>query len=153
MTDAIDYEAVLADLRARRERLDALIEGVELLVASGGLGAIEGGPARGTGPREVADDSFLGMNIPAAARKYLQMMKRPQATSDIAAALRRGGVHSGAKDFNTTVYTALSRQKDVVRVGTKWSLREWHPNLRSRPKGETGDAGKPDADDASSPEE
>lgn len=58
------------------------------------------------------------------------MMKRPQTTSQIADALRKGGIHSTAKSFVTTVYTTLSRQGDMARVGDKWTLREWHPSLR-----------------------
>jgi DNA-binding transcriptional regulator LsrR (DeoR family) len=127
----IDYEAVLADLKERRAKLDVAIAGIEAMLGSS-IGDAMASEARAIVPRDISDDTFLGMGIGDAARKFLTMMKRPQTTPQIADALKRGGIHSTAKHFSTTVYTSLSRQEDVLRLGDKWSLKEWHPNARSQ---------------------
>lgn len=86
----INYDSVLADLRAKREKLDAAIAGIELML---GLSS----PSAATSPntpiqaQEVESDSFFGMSIPDAARKFLGMRKKPQTTQEIADALNRGG--------------------------------------------------------------
>ena len=44
--------------------------------------------------------------------------------------LRAGGVTTTAKDFYTTVYTAIRRLADaseVVNIGKEWGLAEWYP--------------------------
>lgn len=143
-TDSI--EDVIQRLEHRKAEIETTIAVLrrELL---GENVSIPDGPAPAVSrseSREVQDDSFLGMSVPAACRKYLNMVKRPQTTPEIAAALERGGVHSSAQNFTTSVYTALTRQADIVRVGKKWSLREWHPNLRHRSRAN----GSGDGDDS-----
>jgi hypothetical protein len=140
----VDYESVLADLRARRDQLDAAISAIEAMLGISTDDTIAS-VARVMESKEIKDDTFLGMSVPAATRKYLLMMKRPQSTQEIADALRRGGIHSTAKHFSTTIYTALSRQEDVVRLGKKWSMKEWHPGIRTKKQGNGADpdAGEP----------
>jgi hypothetical protein len=124
----VSYEAVLADLRAKRDRLDSAIRAIEELMgvatditpAAAARAAVELGT--------VQEDTFLGMSTPAAAEKYLRMVKRPKETGEIAEALQKGGIHSTADNFTNSVYTALMRNEKVIRLGRgKWSLREWHP--------------------------
>ncbi len=144
MTAPIDYNAVLADLEAKRSQIDAAIAVIRSLVAGGGgdMGgaAISGDDAAAaiTSPGVTArvgsaiqTDSFFGMSTSQAVRKFLNMMKRPQTPKAIAEALIQGGqVHS--VDYDTTyrnVYTALTRSKDFVKTRTKdWGLTEWYGN-------------------------
>jgi len=91
----------------------------------------------------LRSDSFFGLSVPDAIRKYLAMVKRPQPPKDIAAALKLGGVLSQATNFYANVTTSLKRLRDVgivVNTGEGWGLAEWYPN-RSR----QGDSGAPRA--------
>lgn len=76
-TDAIDYEAVLADLRVRREKLDAAILGIEQMLGAAPSGGQDqnGRSTRDAQSREVKDDSFLGMSMPEAAITFLRMTR------------------------------------------------------------------------------
>ena len=136
--DNENYKAVLADLRAKREKLDQLIAGLE--VFSGevgddppGVGAVTTGVAPAGG---VKTDTFFGMKTPGAVKKYLEIKKRPEKAADIAKALEAGGFMSHAKNFYANVSTVLRRLEETgeaVRIGDtkKWAMASWYPN---RPK-------------------
>ena len=133
----VNYQAVLADMRAKRARLDAAIRAMEEMVTGAGAAGDLGGVEVEVKPLEtvVSDDTFLGLSITAASEKYLRIAKRPQTTQEIAEALQKGGVHSTSGNFVNTVYTGLTRNEKVVRLGRgKWSLKEWHPGIRSGKK-------------------
>jgi hypothetical protein len=129
----VDYEAVLADLRARRAALDAAIASIEQIVA-GGI------PAPSAQSRkearepvgEIESDTFFNMTVPDASRKYLAMMRKPQTTVDIAAALERGGFTHQSEKFVNTVGAVLHRvstspNADVVKVSRgRWGLASWY---------------------------
>ena len=153
MTAPIDYNAVLADLMAKRSQIDAAIEVIRSLIGSSAVadGASNGDapPATSasptTGPQtspsslsgvQLQSDTFFGLTTAAAVRKYLSMVKRPQTPTAIAEAIHRGGqVHAADLDSAfKNVYTALSRSKDFVKTRNKeWGLAEWYVN---RPKGD-----------------
>src|SRR3972149_2519357 len=98
--EPIDYVAVLADLKRRRDELNAAIAAVEPLAGV----TIAEADTNGTGiPKfkakkldadamvaEIATDAFFGMNISQAAEKYLSIRKKPAKAPDIAAALEQG---------------------------------------------------------------
>lgn len=137
----IDYEAVLRDLRAKRDKLDGAIRGLEAML---GFAPASGtpGPSGGTRRGTLSDDTFLGMTTPMAALEYLKIIKKPQTTPEIASALLKHGIHSTSDKFTNTVYTALHRSDEAIRVGKKWSLKEWHPNMRVHKKrGQDDEAG------------
>ncbi len=154
MTAPIDYNAVLADLLAKREKIDAAIEVIRSMVGlSGGeesgqqngqgtlQASVTGGPAGASGTLSTAirNDSFFGLSTPAAVKKYLGMMKRPQSVRAIADALRDGGQVHAADDKTayTNAYTALTRGKDTLFSQTRngeWALAEWYSN---KPKSDT----------------
>lgn len=150
MTAPIDYQAVLADLEAKREQLDAAIAGIRVMLGvseSDAAGA--GEPAKTSGGTKasgvvaangtvVATDTFFGLSTSQAVRKFLSMTKRPQAPRAIADALHHGGqVHAvDQKTAYTNVYTALKRGKDSDFSQTRngeWGLAEWYTN---KPKAE-----------------
>lgn len=157
MTAPIDYNAVLADLEAKRGQIDAAIAVIRAMIGSGGMGdggalgsiAEDSSNANGTpitpvrqvppagGIASIQSDSFFGMSSSEAVRKFLMMMKRPQTPKVIADALRQGGqVHAvDEKTAYQNAYTALRRGKNVfvqTRTG-EWGLVEWYGN---KPKGD-----------------
>ena len=129
---AIDYSAVLADLRAKRAAIDQLIQGVEQIIGIKAVAAVtpaNGGPPGGAA-QSVRDDSFFNMGIVDAVKKYLAMSKQPRSLTDIIAALESGGFVHDSANFYATVHSSLLRRekqvKDVVRVKRQWALSEWY---------------------------
>jgi len=143
-SSVIDYTNVLADLKARRVQLDTAIAAIEQLAGvplSGTASATASGTASLTvGEEQVKDDSFFGLSIPDAARKFLGMRKRPASTPDIADALKRGGLTTlKPETFANTVGSVLNRigknEGSIVKVGRgKWGLAEWYPGRRKGKK-------------------
>ncbi len=138
------YEAVLADLRAQRDQLDATIAVLERRLGMGvQVSSIPPQGAVGSPVVAVAllADAFFGMTLLDAIKKYLAAVKRPQSPKEIMDALERGGYAHTSKRFYGTVYNALTRAEgaDLVKVKDDWGLREWYPNLR-RAKGRQDDA-------------
>jgi DNA-directed RNA polymerase delta subunit len=123
----VDYDAVLADLQAKRDQIDAAIAAINL---------IRGGVASATSPsaamsqRGIPANAFFTMGIGEAARKYLEMVKGKQTVGQITKALEQGGMPPLKVN---TVYAALRRReainKDIIRLGEEWGLREWFSNV------------------------
>jgi hypothetical protein len=146
MTAPVDYNAVLADLEARRGQIDAAIAVIRALIGSGATAPIEAGagsladPGEGfvtiSGPRGasatgIPSDAFFRLSTASAIRKYLGMMKRPQTARAIADAMIAGGqVHATTPEIAyRNVHTALTRGKDKEFVRTRnkdWGLVEWY---------------------------
>jgi hypothetical protein len=147
MTAPIDYNAVLADLLAKRGQIDAAIEVIRAMVGTSpvtddGTG-VEGAvpavapsasappPKPATRPTSttIENDTFFGLNTADAIRKYLTMMKRPQTARVIAEALSTGGQINSAdmKIAYGNVYSALTRNKDFMKTRNKeWGLADWY---------------------------
>jgi hypothetical protein len=154
MTAPVDYNAVLADLEAKRGQIDAAINVIRALMA---VGIMDTGPATGNSegegggaaplaqsprtvgtPAQIMSDTFFGLSTSQAIKKFLNMVKRPQTPKAIADALHEGGqVHAADPErAYTNVYTALTRTKGLfakTRTGD-WGLAEWYGN---KPKGES----------------
>lgn len=145
---AVNYEAVLADLRAKRDKLDAAIAGIEAMlgVAPSALSQPESATVA-TG-QDIQFDTFFNLSIPDAARKLLTMRKRAQTTQEITSALEAGGFKHQSEAFGNTVGSVLNRIDkaggDIVKVGrAKWGLAAWYPNgkrKRNGNKNETDDS-------------
>src|ERR1039457_5510156 len=123
------YDAAIADVENRIRSMQNALETLKQLRAST-LG--EPSPAATNFSRsaesEVQHDSFFGMTIADAAKKYLSMMKATKSTADIALALEHGGLKHSSKDFNTTVRSVLGQRDDFLRVPNgDWGLVEWYP--------------------------
>jgi len=107
------------------------------------------GVSNSSGPeQEVRHDSFFGMTILDAIKKYLTMTKQTQSAPDIADALVRGGMKSAAKDFVGNVRTTLSKNEAFVSVKNgEWGLSVWYPAKRKekQPKGTKPKKTKPRA--------
>jgi len=132
---SVNYENVLADLRAKKEKLEAAICGIEAML---GLTSLSAGASSAPAPsKEVEADSFFGLSIPEAVRKYLRMQKKPQSTQEIAAALERGGLTHQSGNFGNTVGSVLARLDgaggDVVKLArATWGLAAWYPNAKRK---------------------
>ena len=123
------YDAAIADVEARIRSMQMALDTLRQLRASA-LG--EPAPAPGTVSRppeaEVQHDTFFGMTIADAARKYLTMMKATKSNSDIAAALEQGGLKHSSKDFPSNVRSIIGHREDFLRVPNgDWGLAEWYP--------------------------
>lgn len=152
-TSLIDYEAVLEDLRAKRDELNTAIAAIERLVRGGaspkdsatnGEGASGSPPADGVEEvavpiesKQLREDTFFGLSATAAAKRYLGMVKRPVLTQELVEALKKGGYLTNAANFYSNLYTTLKRSPDFTNLGKgKWGLSEWYPNRpRKKAKG------------------
>lgn len=154
------YEAVIADLQAKREQIDqtiALLTGLR----GGGQPPISYAAASENGVTETAG-MFLGMSIVDAGKKLLGMRKRTMGNAEIARELQGGGLVFSGKDPVNVVGSVLTRRfndvGDVVKVGRGiWGLKEWYPGRNfktalakaSSPSSLTADPEPDWADDAS----
>jgi hypothetical protein len=136
------YDAVLADLRVKREAIDNAIVTLESL-RDGRLG-IAPAPAASDPQQGPIEDAgmFLGMSIADAAKKLLKMRKRTLGNAEILKELQAGGlVLTGADPLNV-IGSVLTRRfnnmGDIVRVGRGvWGLKEWYPGRNFKPAAKT----------------
>jgi propanediol dehydratase large subunit len=117
MSQPVDYKAVLAELRAKRAKIEAAIQAIQELDDSvSASGSVAG------------EFKAKGLSIPDAARAYLERMKRPQTAAEIARALKKGGFTTKSNSFPNTVRSSLIRALEAKagfrRVGKKWALEE-----------------------------
>jgi hypothetical protein len=137
MNGEMNYETILTWLEAKKAALDQAIAGVRTLMGLEQQPGSAVGPALRVASAEgVQPGLFLSLSITDATKKYLNLIKQSQTTAEICEALKRGGLHSTAKNYFANVYTILVRQEkqvgDIVRVDKKWGLVEWFPNYRKR---------------------
>ena len=108
----------------------------------------QGTPSQTHGPNgsEIEPDSFFGMSILDAAKKFLAMKKKPQTTADVATALEQGGMTHSSGNWGNTVGSVLNRSDasggEIVKVKRGiWGLAAWYPG-RKRNTGEKKDDGE-----------
>lgn len=141
----VDYQAVLADLQARKAGLEALITGLEAHVL--GQAAVEvitdgkPGVASPSIPGSVAaihPDTFFGLSIIEASKKFLKMAGRAQHTTTIADTLARGGLKRPDDGVLSSILVRAAKGREVTKVGkAMWGLPEWYPKA---PKNDNGEA-------------
>jgi hypothetical protein len=142
------YEAVLADLRAQREKIDqtiALISSLRGIKSStGNAGGTSSAAGSGASVVEDSGSMFLSMSIPDAVLKLLSLRKRKMTNSEILAELKAGGLELTSQDPLNVIGSVLSRRfhavGDIVRVdrGT-WGLKAWYPGRNFKGKATNGD--------------
>lgn len=128
------YDAVLADLRAKRDQIDQTIALLEAMRTGTPVTQQPLDFSADVPPNGVVETAgmFLGMSIVDAAKKLLAMRKRTMGNAEILSELQAGGlVLTGADPLNV-VGSVLTRRfnnvGDVVRVGRGiWGLKEWYP--------------------------
>lgn len=151
----VDYTAVLADLESRKAQIESAIVVIKALIAggmpppmqtiisppAGPLATSGGGGGSNAGALSIESDTFFGLSILDATKKFLSMRKRPSTGPEIVEALRQGGqINAQNENFGNTLGATLSRSDAgsgaVLRVGRgKFGLREWYPN-KPRSEGE-----------------
>lgn len=139
-TKKIDYKAVLADLRAKRDKIDKAIAGIEAMTGleSSDINTVED-PAQLSFSEIAANDiptdaipgdAFFKMTTLDAVRKLLEIKKSPQTTRKIADVLMKGGMVTQSADFVNNVNAILKRAEhkngSFVRVKREWGLGEWY---------------------------
>jgi hypothetical protein len=138
MTDSVDYQVVVADLKARRAQLDQLIASVEALI----LGQGEPGAGKldmaATGatvlPTAIHADTFYGLSIIDAAKKFLKMARRAQHTAAIADAIGKGGLKQPDINVLSSILVRAAKGREVTKVGKgMWGLAEWYPKPPKEP--------------------
>jgi len=138
------YDAVLADLYAKRDQIDQAIAAIESLRGGASPGSFAGVSARGSAgdiraANQGADGpgALLGLSIADATKKLLAAKRVPLKNPDIATLFRAGGLVLNSKDWTNTIGAVLTRRSveigDIVKVdrGT-WGLKEWYPNRSFR---------------------
>ncbi len=150
------YDAVLSDLRTKRDDIDTTIRMLEML-RDGRLGVASGGmtpPAATPAAVEPENDAgmFLGMSIVDAAKKLLKLRKRVMSNPEIAKDLQAGGLVMHSAEPANVIGSVLTRRfqqvGDVVKISRGvWGLKEWYPGrtFKAAPKAKTEPA--PSADD------
>jgi hypothetical protein len=140
-SEGINYEAVLADLEARRAQLDAAIAAIKAITGLGPVSSAGVTSTAQTGNTNIAHDTFFGLSIPEATKTLLGIMKRRLSTPDVIKYLTQGGMPEPA--YNTT-YAVLRRRQnqigDIININGEWSLKEWAPGYKP-PKGKKGKNG------------
>lgn len=129
------YEAVISDLRSKRDQIEQTIA---LLTALRGGGSADT-PASATSPPPSvppASGIFHGMSIVDGTRKLLATVKRPMGNVDIAHELQAGGIVLSSEQPSNVVGSVLTRRfqqvGDVVKVGRGiWGLKEWYGEITS----------------------
>lgn len=126
------YRTVLKDLERRKRAINAAIAGVTALLgeSEAELQACLPVPLPKTQEsRDVASGSFAGLTLTEAAQAYLDMVKEPQSTGEIAEALVKGGYDTKSRNFRNTVRSVLDRHAktvgEIVKVHKNWGLAEW----------------------------
>ena len=115
MKELVNYEAVLADLRVNRALIDDAIRAIEALV----------------GVQERTQcESFVGMSVLDAAKAVLTIKGESQRTTQILAALQRGGLALSGKSPINSVGAVLNRNLkeggEIVRLRRGvWALAAW----------------------------
>ena len=137
----INYEAVLADLEARKAQIESAIAGIRVMLGQSGTSPSGGPGGGGYVGGTPAHDAFIGMSIPEAAKKHLTTVRKKLSTQELMTAMEAGGLPSSK--YNT-VYAILSRREnkvgDIVNMKGDWGLAEWYPNYRKK-SGESVNSG------------
>jgi hypothetical protein len=134
MANDIDYGAVLADLKAKRDALDNAIKGIERWLSLGGTDPTKDEPSQ---LAEIKADSvgtraniFANLSIPDAIYQYLELEGSPRPLKNITSALKNGGLASTAKHLNRAISSTLTRLKkekgSVVQRDGGWGLIQWY---------------------------
>src|ERR1700678_661330 len=140
-TQPFDYLAIVADLEAKKAAIEATLASLRSAMATGALGQSGDAPATtflGGSPSapmyggDIPDGAFLNKGIPEATKFYLEIVKKKQTSSEIAAALRKGGMESTSSDFIGVVKAGLNRARKLpssplLKLGSHWGLKSWYP--------------------------
>jgi hypothetical protein len=122
------YDAVIADLEAKRDQMTAMIENLKQLKGLANSVLVAGMAVAPVvnASTSISHDAFFGMSLPDAARKYLSVVKKTVPHPQLCDALLDGGFKTSATNFREVVRSALSRHPDFVKINSQWGLSEWY---------------------------
>lgn len=129
------YDAVLLDLRAKRDQINQAIAAIEALRGNAPASAA----VRAAEPAIVETAGmYLGMSIVDATKKLLALRKETLGNVEIARAIQAGGLVLTGADPVNVVGSVLTRRfnqvGDVVKMGRGiWGLKEWYPGRNFKP--------------------
>jgi hypothetical protein len=131
------YDAVIADLEAKRDQMSAMIENLKQMrglansVVTANLSVT---PIAGV-MTTISHDAFFGMTILDAAKKYLSIVKKTVPHPQLCDALLEGGFKTSAANFREVVRSTLGRHPDFIKVNGQWGLDAWYGRGRkARPR-------------------
>jgi hypothetical protein len=147
-TEPVNYEAVIADLEAKKAQIESAIQAIRLIAGMGTSAGSLGASPSSNSIQSLASDAFLGMTITDATKKLLGMTKKKLSTQDVMKYLEQGGLPPIA--YNTAYGVLRRRQNqvgDILNVGGEWALKEWYPNFKPKQRAvkETEDSEVADA--------
>ena len=127
------YEAVIADLKQQRDKIDHAIKALEEL--TGGVDEKKDVRPASAGRTSPAEGAFLGMSIAEATKALLHARKKALGNAEIVKELEAGGMVLSSENKTNTVGSVLNRRskkvRDIVSLGRgRWGLKEWYPNRR-----------------------
>jgi hypothetical protein len=136
MNDTPDFQALLNEAIAERDRLNVVINWLQDKLGQP-AGEVIVSPAAGMPTRfpRLASDAFFRMSVSDAIKAYLGFAKKPQSAREITDALIAGGLTFRAKNLYQTVFPTLSRMaKETGEVAklkdNTWGLAEWYSGSR-----------------------
>jgi hypothetical protein len=150
------YDAVLADLRAKRDKLNEAISVIESVrgLSSSGTVASAFATQQPEQRDHLAVGDLLGMTIADAAIKILGMRRKTLGNADFMEEFKRGGLVLSSADPMNVINSVLNRRfhqvGDVVRVSRgMWGLQQWYPNRNFKKKATVGSEPIPERDSTS----
>jgi HB1, ASXL, restriction endonuclease HTH domain len=147
MPDATNpFEAALNKLLQERAELDILIAAMQkrlgkpAMVPLSGL-LIGGGPESSSASKPVYRGEFFNLSVTKAAEKALKRSGRPLKTPELLQIFEQAGYVVKGKTPRASVYTALARSRDFVKVlPDTWDLSERHPEAAAQKEQELREA-------------
>lgn len=154
------YDAVLADLRAKRDKIDEAIAVIEAVRGTGATSLASTSPRPATQQSDSPPGDLLGMTIADAAIKVLGMRRKTLGNPEFLQEFTRGGLVLTSADPTNVINSVLTRRfnqvGDIVRVSRgQWGLQQWYPNRSFKKKDAAGDKsaepGKSTVDETTAP--
>ncbi|HEY7095927.1 MAG TPA: hypothetical protein VH437_04335, partial [Terriglobales bacterium] len=108
--DLTPYDAVISDLEAKRDQLTAMIDTLKQMKNLGIQSPLNLTSANTqVNQPTLAHDSFFGMTIPDAAKKYLSIVRTTKTNPELCEALLDGGFKTTSDNFREVVRSTLGR--------------------------------------------
>ena len=136
-SQSVNYQYVLADLKGRRDRLNAAIGAVEQIIGEVARQDQDSQTDTPTTPRP-SSRVYRNKTIGDSIVHYLGLVGQPKPPTDIVQALRDGGIRSKSKSLYRTTYSTMKQRakltdSDIVKVGSKWGLKKWQESTTPFP--------------------
>src|SRR5580700_9534290 len=131
MTKAVDYKALLDDLRRQKAEIEVMIAYTERQLGAPRRTAESPSIVKSDSlDVEIQPDTFHNKNILQASEKYLRMVGRPaRSTEEIAEALGRGGLTTTPGSVATILGRSKGSGVQRVKRGL-WGLAEWYADAK-----------------------